>query len=312
MTDETTDAVSDAAIAKQVSDFYERHPYPPPVDDLDGYGRLWDDQRRRAELLQYWPSDRYRDDRSILIAGCGTSQAAKYAMRWPRARVTGIDVSANSIAFTQKLKDKYSLDNLETRQLGIEDAAELGQGFELIVSTGVLHHLPEPERGLRSLHDVLEPTGALHLMVYAPYGRAGVYLIQEYCRRLGIGTNEKEIHELATSLGALPQDHPLAPLIRNSIDFQSQAGLADALLHPRDRAYSVPQFYDFLDAGGFDFGRWVRQAPYVPNCGAIGSIPHLGRLLKLAPREQYAAVELFRGTMVRHTCLLYTSDAADE
>ena len=42
---------------------------------------------------------------------------------------------------------------------------------------------------------MLAPEGAMHLMVYAPYGRAGVYLLQDYCRRLGIGTTASEIRE---------------------------------------------------------------------------------------------------------------------
>ena len=79
-------------------------------------------------------------------------------------------------------------------------------------------------------------------MVYAPYGRAGVYMLQEYCRRLGIGWTEAEIRDLAASLKALPADHPIVPLLRTSPDFSNTAGLADALLHPRDRAYDVPQF----------------------------------------------------------------------
>ena len=135
----------------------------------------------------FWPTEPYREDRSILVAGCGTTQAAHYALRWPRAQVVGIDVSAKSIAFTQGLKRKYALANLEVRQLAVERAAELGQGFEHVVCTGVLHHLPDPDAGLRALHDVLEPTGAVNVMVYAPYGRAGVYMLQDYCRRLGIG-----------------------------------------------------------------------------------------------------------------------------
>ena len=39
-----------------------------------------------------WPSREFRGDHSILVAGCGTSQAAKYAIRYPEARVGGIDV----------------------------------------------------------------------------------------------------------------------------------------------------------------------------------------------------------------------------
>lgn len=292
-----------------VQAFYERHPYPPPVDDLDAYRRNWDERRRRAESYLFWPADRYRDDRSVLVAGCGTTQAAHYALRWPNARVVGIDISASSLAFTQDLKRTYALDNLELHQLAVERAGELGQGFEHVVCTGVLHHLPDPDAGLRALHGVLAPAGALNAMVYAPYGRAGVYMLQDYCRRLGIGRSDADIRDLAATLKALPPDHPIVPLLRNSPDFADTAGLADALLHPQDRSYSVPQLLEFLSRAGLRFERWVRQAPYLPWCGALAAAPHHARLAKLTAAEQYAAIELFRGTMVRHSVIAYRSDA---
>ena len=303
-----TRAADAPAVARAVSAFYERHPYPPPVGDLDRYRRTWTDERRRAEACLFWPARPYRDDRSILVAGCGTSQAAKVALRWPRAQVIGIDVSATSIKETEKLKRKHRIENLELRQLPLERATELGRSFEHVNCTGVLHHLPDPDAGLRALSDVLAPDGAIHLMVYAPYGRAGVYLLQDYCRRLGIGTTAAEIHELAASLRALPPDHPLLPLLRNAPDFLGEAGLADALLHPQDRAYSVPQFLEFIDAAGLEFGRWVRQAAYLPQCGALASSPHQRLLTRLPVNEQYAAVELFRGTMARHSAVVYRRD----
>jgi SAM-dependent methyltransferase len=163
--------------------------------------------------------------------------------------VVGIDVSATSIEKTEFLKHKYGLGNLELHRLPVERAAELGRSFEHVVCTGVLHHLPDPDTGLRALHDVLDPGGAMHLMVYAPYGRAGVYLLQDYCRRLGIGTTAMEIKALAASLHGLPPNHPLMPLLLSGPDFKHEAGLADALLHPQDRAYSVPQLFDFLRGG---------------------------------------------------------------
>ncbi len=298
-------------VAQQVSDFYERHPYPPPIDSLERHKARWNDERRRADARLFWPAEPYRDDRSILIAGCGTSQAAKYALAWPRATITGIDVSTTSIQRTEKLKHKYQLDNLKVRQLAVERAAELGQRFEHVVCTGVLHHLPDPDAGLRALHDVLEPRGAMHLMVYAPYGRAGIYLLQDYCRRLGLGASSSEIKDLADSLGALPPDHPLVPLLQNSPDFGDEAALADALLHPQDRAYSVPQLLEYLAAGGLRLERWLRQAPYLPQCGAPASTPHQALLSRLALNEQYAAMELFRGSMVRHSVIAHRNDGPD-
>ena len=64
-----------AKLAEAVRAFYERHPYPPPVDDLDSYRKRWDDrQRRRADSHFFWPDEPYREDRSVLVAGCGTGQ----------------------------------------------------------------------------------------------------------------------------------------------------------------------------------------------------------------------------------------------
>jgi SAM-dependent methyltransferase len=253
-------------VAEEVRDFYDHYPYPRPIDSLEEYRRLWQDpQRRRADYHLFWPAKPYKEDLSILIAGCGTSQAAKHALRWPAAQVTGIDVSATSVRCTQDLKRKYSLDNLRVRQLPIERVNDLESNFDQIVCTGVLHHLADPDAGLRALRGVLNRDGAMHLMVYAPYGRTGIYMLQDFCRRTGIHASDADIRDLITALGALPPGHPLENLLREAPDFRREGALADALLHPQDRAYSVPQLFDFLEKGGLKFGRWIRQAPYSPN-----------------------------------------------
>jgi len=295
--------------AGAVQDFYERFPYPPPVDSLDTYQRHWQDpQRCRADYHLFWPAHSYRDDFSILVAGCGTSQAAKHALRWRGARVTGIDFSATSVRHTQALQRQYDLDNLEVHHLPIERVGELRMSFDQIVCTGVLHHLPDPVAGLRALAGVLKPDGAVHLMVYAKYGRTGVYMLQEFCRRIGIEATGDGMRDLLAALEALPHGHPLTQLLRHAPDFRQRAALADALLHPQDRAYSVPELFDFLEGGGLRFGRWVRQAPYSPRCGAMATIAQNGRLAELPAADQYAAAELFRGTMVRHTLAAYSHD----
>jgi SAM-dependent methyltransferase len=297
-------------VAEDVRDFYDRYPYPRPVDSLEKYRRLWqDEERRHADYHLHWPTRPYREGRSILIAGCGTSQAAKHALRWPSAQVTGIDFSATSIRCTEELKRKYNLTNLHLHQLPVEQVNDLGKSFDQIVCTGVLHHLADPESGLRALREVLKPDGAMHLMVYAPYGRNGIYLLQEFCRRVGIYATDEEIRDLIAAISSLPPGHPLENLMRAAPDFKQEAALADALLNPRDRAYSVPQLFDFIHKGGLEFGRWVRQAPYIPHCGTIANIPQSSRIVRLPLAEQYATVELFRGTMVRHSLIVYRNDS---
>lgn len=289
--------------------FYERHPYPAPLGNLDRYRELYrNPDRRRATSLLLWPSEKPRTDREILVAGCGTSQAAIHALRQPDARVTAIDISEVSLRHTRELQKKYGLHNLDLHRLAVEEVGEFGRQFDQIVCTGVLHHLPDPDIGLRSLREVLRPAGAMHLMVYAAYGRAGIYMIQEYCRLLGVEPTEAELRDLGDTVGALSADHPIAGVVRRAKDFRDPDALADALLHPQDRAYTVPQLYDWLERCGLKFGRWFEQAPYLPQCGAIAKMPHAARLVRLAPPLQYAAVELLRGTMTRHNLIAYRND----
>jgi SAM-dependent methyltransferase len=296
-------------VAEEVRDFYDRYPYPRPAASLEKYQKLWKDaQRRRADWHLFWPARPYCEDHSILVAGCGTSQAARHALRWPAARVTGIDFSATSVRCTEDLKRKYNLENLRVLQLPVERVNELETDYDQVVCTGVLHHLADPDGGLKALRGVLKPDGAMHLMVYAPYGRAGIYMLQEFCRRLGIHAEDGEIRDLVAALRALPSGHPLENLLRQAPDFRQDASLADALLNPQDRAYSVPQLFDLISKAGLAFGRWVRQAPYSPQCGVLANIPQASRMAQLPAAEQYAAVELFRGTMVRHSVAVYKDD----
>ena len=103
--------------------------------------------------------------------------------------------------------------------------------------------------------------------------------------------------------------HPLENLLREVPDLREEAALADALLHPLDRAYSVPQLFDLIAKAGLAFGRWLKQAPYTAHCGVVATIPQASRLAQLSSAEQYAAIELFRGTMVRHSVIAYRDDS---
>jgi len=304
---------SQAVRLAEVRDFYERMPYPPPLTSLDEHRELYrNPERRRALFHLVWPTEQPRAGQEILVAGCGTSQAAKYALREPNARITGIDISETSLIHTRNLQQRYGLDNLTLRQLSISNARELGQSFDYIVCTGVLHHLTDPDAGLESLRTVLKPDGAMQIMVYARYGRTGISMMREYSRLLGVRPSDAELLALGAVLHGLPPDHPLTRLVRMGEDFRHPEAIADALLHPLDRDYSVPEIYEWLDRCGMSFGRWWEQAPYLPQCGALARTPHAARLCELSEREQYSASELFRGTITRHSFVAYRSDRPTE
>ncbi|HEX7774795.1 MAG TPA: class I SAM-dependent methyltransferase [Pyrinomonadaceae bacterium] len=297
-------------VADPIGEFYTNHPYPPPLENLDRAREMWQDENvHRAEYHLLWPHKEYRAAFDVLIAGCGTWQAAKFALCHPAARVTAIDISPTSLNHTEALKQKYDLSNLETRQLPIESVSDLDRRFDLVISTGVLHHLVDPNAGLRALKSVLTDDGVMYLMLYAQYGRTGVYMLQDYNRRLGIGTSQQEINDLTRTLGTLSQHHPLVLMMRGSRDGLDANALIDAVLNPRDRAYTVPQLFEFIERNGLKFARWYWQAPYLPVCGAIAETPHASRLAALPELDQYTQMELWRGLITNHDFIVQQGDA---
>ena len=108
--------------AEEVRAFYESHPYPAPLKSLDQHRELYrNPDRRRALSFLLWPMQAQRTRRKILVAGCGTSQAALHAMREPDSHVTGIDISEASLSHTRELQRKYDLQNLDLHRLAIEE-----------------------------------------------------------------------------------------------------------------------------------------------------------------------------------------------
>ena len=300
-------------VADPVGEFYTNHPYPPPLENLDRVRDMWQDENvHRAEYHLLWPHKEYRAEINVLIAGCGTWQAAKFALTHPAARVVAIDISRTSLDHTEALKQKYDVANLETRQLPIENAADLDQRFDYIISTGVLHHLADPDAGVRALGSVLADDGVMYLMLYAPYGRTGVKMIQDYCRRLGVGTTEQEINDLTEVLRHLSQYHPLVLMMQGTRDGLDANALVDAVLNPRDRTYSVPELFEFVERNGLKFERWYWQAPYLPHCGAISETPHASRLAALPERDQFTQMELWRGLMNNHDFVVRKGDVESE
>src|SRR5271169_487002 len=93
------------SVSEEVRGFYEKMPYPAPLSSLDEHLDLYRNRdRRRALSHRTWPAGQPLANLEILIAGCGTSQAARYALREPDAIVTAIDVSETSLGHTRDLQ----------------------------------------------------------------------------------------------------------------------------------------------------------------------------------------------------------------
>src|SRR6201996_3117994 len=185
------DRMSDATDA-QLAAQYEAYPYPQR-DPRDETKRLIVGSPGHLREIDHWVFGATRPaSRPLraLIAGGGTGDAtimlAQQMARDGRAgSVTWLDRSAAALKIAQARAAARGLTNITWEQRSLLDLPGSGLGpFDYIDCCGVLHHLPDPAEGLRALVSVLAPGGGMGLMVYAPHGRTGVYMMQDAIRRL--------------------------------------------------------------------------------------------------------------------------------
>jgi len=100
-----------------------------------------------------------------LDVGCGTGRHLYFAARYG-AEIVGIDLSeAVQTAYANTL----SFSNAHIVQADLHHLPFKMKRFDFIYSFGVLHHLPEPERGFNELPHFLKPKGHIMIYVYNSY-----------------------------------------------------------------------------------------------------------------------------------------------
>jgi tetratricopeptide (TPR) repeat protein/SAM-dependent methyltransferase len=234
----------DDEVSRQVRQQYEENPYPRWVE----LGRIV-----KPTTLQAWLSTLAPDAApeeiagDILIAGCGTGQQAiETAQMYPEARVLAVDLSLSSLAYAQRKTRALGLTNIDYAQADILRLASIGRTFDLIESTGVLHHLADPLAGLRVLIKLLRPRGLLHLGLYSEAGRQPMVAARRFIAERGYRATTADIRRCRQELmSAKPADLPdLAELG----DFYSTSTCRDLLFHVQEQRMTLPQIEAFLAA----------------------------------------------------------------
>jgi SAM-dependent methyltransferase len=301
----------------RVRELYEAFPFParPPATDRPGAMPL-----SRTDMLGKVNHHGFAGRRDFgrgfraLVAGGGTGDSAIFLaaqLRDTDAEVVCLDLSEASLAIARQ---RAAVRGLEQRVRWIHgsllDAPRLGLGrFDYVSCLGVLHHLPDPDAGLRALAEVLADGGAMGLMVYGRYGRADIYAMQDLMRLVNEGEPDlrAQLAQLKSSLRGLSPVHLL--LRGRSREYlesllADDANLVDTFLHAQDRAYTVPELHRFLEGAGLsllnftNFWRTLR-VEYEPAIYLDDAA--LAAKLALRPRgDQQAVGELLHGHMYVH------------
>lgn len=262
---------------KKLEEHYERFPYPKmPVFPLV--------RRKNLDSLSYEkacircgisPKEKPR----ILVAGSGTVEAVAVAKANPKAGVLALDLSSRSLKILRRAAlINFVSRRITTRQGDLLKDLKGEMPFDFIVCSGVLHHLPEPEDGLKALAGVLAPSGVMRLMLYSRHGRELLYETKALCEALRIRTPA----ELRKFLAILPSDHSFRLFFHLYEDAENLPGLMDGYFHVQDQAFSAEEIPGFLKSAGLVFSGWLKEpGSFSPEVDALHPVARMALLDRL-------------------------------
>ncbi len=204
----------------------------------------------------------------VWVAGCGTQQALMWALSNPDAQIYATDISRRTLDIAGNFAQQLNLMNLKLEQ---EDLASsrFSKRFDLVVCTGVLHHLPDPTVGLQNLREAIKTSGAIILMVYNRILREPFAMFRDILSLFQ--QDEQDIdrrYEMACwLLENIISSQQCKPPGLDALELiwqhrHERALLADALLHPHEVTYDIDDLLSLLKKAGLVHSSWLYPAQW--------------------------------------------------
>ena len=234
---------------------YEDNPYPRwhnihtgappvPIDEL---------------IARDYPFSNYRKmdktgDLDILVAGCGTGyHSILFARSLPGAKMLAIDLSLSSLCYAKRKTLELGLTHIDYAQGDILELGTLGRTFDVITSSGVLHHLADPEQGWSTLLSLLRPNGCMHIGLYSEFARQKLAAAQNWLRTRDYGTTIEDIRRARQDLIAATASEPIFNDVLNYPDFFTASECRDLLFHSQEQSFTIPRIHAFIERNGLRF-----------------------------------------------------------
>jgi trans-aconitate methyltransferase len=193
------------------------------------------------------------EPKQILIAGCGTGRHISIvAMRFPNARITGLDLSLSSLSYAQRKINEMGIPNVELVQGDILEVEKLGKKFDIIESVGVLHHMDDPFKGWQALTNILKDDGLMHIGLYSELARKHIVNMRNIIQEKGFTSDIAGIRDARRYVMENIGDENLSDLLL-SRDFYTTSNCRDLIMHVQEHRYTIPQIKDEIARLGLSF-----------------------------------------------------------
>jgi len=192
-----------------------------------------------------------KDNKEILIAGCGTGKEAIYmAQEFKNSNITAIDLSLGSLSYAKKKAKDIGVNNLNFFHCDILNVKSLNKNFDIINCSGVLHHMDCPEDGLKSLIGSLKNSGIMNIGLYSRIARERISKGRDIIKSLNLENNREDIRKFRDLVKN--ELHEFKQFL-NIRDFFSYYEVQDLLFHPREVLFDLIEIEKLLKDNNLKF-----------------------------------------------------------
>jgi len=225
---------SDERTAK-VRDFYTVAPFPgyPPGETISNIrSRLFSNEFVR--LLDQAISP----DARIVEIGCGTGQMSLCLAHANRV-VIGADLTRPSLKLAADAADRFGVERILFLETDLRRPGLRQHSFDVVFSSGVLHHTPDPRASFAAIAKLLKPGGVMVLGLYHAIARLPHRLRRAIAR--------------ITGFKVIPWD----PVLRARMNEpeRRQAWLRDQYQHPEEHRHTLGEVKRWFSENGIQYLR---------------------------------------------------------
>jgi ubiquinone/menaquinone biosynthesis C-methylase UbiE len=193
----------------------------------------------------------------VLEIGCGGRAAGIYALASHNPNsIQGIDLSPKNLVNTRKICEEYRLKNVTVREGNALNLDYVDNSFDLVFSTGVIHHTPDPYKCFQEMTRVLRPGGHAFLGIYG-YGGIWGRLIHPLGMILG----------KIVPLGFMERCVNLAGFLRSQ-----ENSLLDWFYTPVQMKYKEKEIYDWYQDNGYENVLRIKSPKWFYNMGVLTAL----------------------------------------
>lgn len=232
----------DDEVSNRVRTQYEEFPYP-----------RWKNLNKQQIHEDLIKTQGHDGKIRILVAGCGTGrEALSAAIAFPNADILAVDLSLTSLSYARNRAKMHGITNVTFKQADILKLGQIQDKFDYITSSGVLHHLADPEAGWKILRGLLKPHGFMRIALYSELGRFAVVAGRKAIQEKGYTDDAAGMRRFRKDMGQLLSLEEQMDLISFG-DFYHLSMFRDLLFHVQEHRFDIPRIARALDDNNLRF-----------------------------------------------------------